>query len=159
MKKKLAQLLPSFTNTIVAVDGSEIKDLSEINNIPVTNLVFDSREVTKDSLFFALPGTHTDGNNFIAQAILAGANAIVFQGQLSEEQSQDIAKAIIKRSIDNEISSQVEKFAPTLIKVPDARFAMAPLSACFYDNPSQRLIVIGVTGTEGKSSTVCSVSI
>ena len=154
MKKKLAQLLPSFTNTIVAVDGSEIKDLSEINNIPVTNLVFDSREVTKDSLFFALPGTHTDGNNFIAQAILAGANAIVFQGQLSEEQSQDIAKAIIKRSIDNEISSQVEKFAPTLIKVPDARFAMAPLSACFYDNPSQRLIVIGVTGTEGKSSTV-----
>lgn len=154
MKKKLAQLLPSFTNTIVAVDGSEIKDLSEINNIPVTNLVFDSREVTKDSLFFALPGTHTDGNNFIAQAILAGANAIVFQGQLSEEQSQDIAKAIIKRSIDNEISTQVEKFAPTLIKVPDARFAMAPLSACFYDNPSQRLIVIGVTGTEGKSSTV-----
>ena len=154
MKKKLAQLLPSFTNTIVAVDGSEIKDLSEINNIPVTNLVFDSREVTKDSLFFALPGTHTDGNNFIAQAILAGANAIVFQGQLSEEQSQDIAKAIIKRSIDNEISSQEEKFAPTLIKVPDARFAMAPLSACFYDNPSQRLIVIGVTGTEGKSSTV-----
>ena len=154
MKKKLAQLLPSFTNTIVAVDGSEIKDLSEINNIPVTNLVFDSREVTKDSLFFALPGTHTDGNNFIAQAILAGANAIVFQGQLSEEQSQDIAKAIIKRSIDNEISSQEEKFAPTLIKVPDARFAMAPLSACFYDNPSQKLIVIGVTGTEGKSSTV-----
>ena len=154
MKKKLAQLLPSFTNTIVAVDGSEIKDLSEINNIPVTNLVFDSREVTKDSLFFALPGTHTDGNNFIAQAILSGANAIVFQGQLNEEQSQDIAKAIIKRSIDNEISSQVEKFAPTLIKVPDARFAMAPLSACFYDNPSQRLIVIGVTGTEGKSSTV-----
>ena len=154
MKKKLSQLLPSFTNTIVAVDGSEIKDLSEINNIPVTNLVFDSREVTKDSLFFALPGTHTDGNNFIAQAILAGANAIVFQGQLSEEQSQDIAKAIIKRSIDNEISSQVEKFAPTLIKVPDARFAMAPLSACFYDNPSQKLIVIGVTGTEGKSSTV-----
>ena len=154
MKKKLAQLLPSFTNTIVAVDGSEIKDLSEINNIPVTHLVFDSREVTKDSLFFALPGTHIDGNNFIAQAILAGANAIVFQGQLSEEQSQDIAKAIIKRSIDNEISSQVEKFAPTLIKVPDARFAMAPLSACFYDNPSQRLIVIGVTGTEGKSSTV-----
>lgn len=154
MKKKLAQLLPSFTNTIVAVDGSEINDLSEINNIPVTNLVFDSREVTKDSLFFALPGTHTDGNNFIAQAILAGANAIVFQGQLSEEQSQDIAKAIIKRSIDNEISSQEEKFAPTLIKVPDARFAMAPLSACFYDNPSQKLIVIGVTGTEGKSSTV-----
>ena len=84
MKKKLAQLLPSFTNTIVAVDGSEIKDLSEINNIPVTNLVFDSREVTKDSLFFALPGTHTEGNNFIAQAILPGANAIVFQGQSNE---------------------------------------------------------------------------
>jgi len=154
MKKILAQLLPSFSNTVVSVDGSKIDDLSEINNIPVTNLVFDSREVTKDSLFFALPGTHTDGNRFIEQAILAGANAVVFQGQLSYGQQQDIAKAIIKRTMDNALDDTTSKFAPALINVDDARFAMAPLSACFYDNPSARLIVIGVTGTEGKSSTV-----
>lgn len=154
MTKQLSQILPAFQNTIVAADGSKITDLSEINNIRITNLVFDSREVTKDSLFFALPGTHTDGNNYIEQAILAGANAVVFQGELTPAQKKDVAEAIIKRTIDNAISDETQKFAPALINVPDARFAMAPLSASFYDNPSERLIVIGVTGTEGKSSTV-----
>ncbi len=154
MTKQLSQILPAFQNTIVAADGSKITDLSEINNIRITNLVFDSREVTKDSLFFALPGTHTDGNNYIEQAILAGANAVVFQGELTASQKQDVAQAIIKRTIDNAVSNETPKFAPALINVPDARFAMAPLSARFYDNPSERLIVIGVTGTEGKSSTV-----
>ena len=154
MTKQLSQILPAFQNTVVAADGSKITDLSEINNIRITNLVFDSREVTKDSLFFALPGTHTDGNNFIEQAILAGANAVVFQGELTDSQKQDIAQAIIKRTIDNAVSNETPKFAPALINVPDARFAMAPLSASFYDNPSERLVVIGVTGTEGKSSTV-----
>ena len=154
MKKFLSQILPAFQNTVVAADGSKIDDLTEINNIPVTSLVFDSREAGKDSLYFALPGTHTDGNNYIAQAILAGANAVVFQGKLSPSQQDDIAQAIIKRTMNNALSDESPKFAPTLINVPDARFAMAPLSARFYDNPSERLIVIGVTGTEGKSSTV-----
>lgn len=154
MTKLLSQLLPSFKNTVVSADGKEITDLSEINNIPVSNLVFDSREVTKDSLFFALPGTHTDGNRFIEQAILAGANAVVFQGELNPSQQKDIAQAIIKRTLDNAISSENQKFAPVLINVPDSRFAMAPLSACFYDNPSERMVIFGVTGTEGKSSTV-----
>ena len=154
MKKLLSQILPAFENAVVAADGSKIDDLTEINNIPVTSLVFDSREAGKDSLYFALPGTHTDGNNYIAQALLAGANAVVFQGTLSHSQQDDIAEAIIKRTMNNALSDESPKFAPALIKVPDARFAMAPLSARFYDNPSERLIVIGVTGTEGKSSTV-----
>lgn len=154
MKKILSQLLPAFQNTVVAADGNKITDLSEINNIPVTNLVFDSREVSQDSLFFALPGTHTDGNRFIAQAILAGANAVIFQGELTPSLKEDIAQAIIKRSFDNAFDSSELKFAPVLIQVPDARFSMAPVSSCFYDNPSEKMIVIGVTGTEGKSSTV-----
>ncbi len=154
MTKQLSQILPAFKNTVVAADGSTITDLSEINNIQISSLVFDSREVTAGSLFFALPGTHTDGNNYIEQAILAGANAVVFQGELTSSQKQDVAQAIIKRTIDNAISNETPKFAPALINVPDARYAMAPLSARFYDNPSERLIVIGVTGTEGKSSTV-----
>ena len=154
MKKILSQLLPSFEHKILAADGSTITDLNEINNIPIENLVFDSREVTAGSLFFALPGTHIDGNTFIAQAIEKGANAVVFQGQLTDVIQQEVAKAIIKRSLDNGISDDQPKFAPVLIQVPDARFSMAPLSACFYDNPSERLVVIGVTGTEGKSSTV-----
>ena len=154
MKKILSQLLPSFEHKILAADGSIINDLTEIKSIPIENLVFDSREVSKNSLFFALPGTHIDGKAFIAQAIEKGANAIVFQGELSGTIKDEVAKAIIKRTIDNGLSDDQPKFAPALIQVPDARFSMAPLSACFYDNPSERLVVIGVTGTEGKSSTV-----
>lgn len=154
MKKLLSQLLPAFENTLLAADGTKITDLKEINEIPIENLVFDSREVTKNTLFFALPGTHIDGNNFIAQAIAKGANAVVFQGSLTSIQKEDVAKAIVQRSFDNAISDDQPKFAPVLINVPDARFSMAPVSATFYDNPSERLVVIGVTGTEGKSSTV-----
>lgn len=154
MTKTLSQLLPSIKNTVTSADGVQIFDLQEINKIPISNLVFDSRDVSENSLFFALPGTHTDGNNFIAKAIENGANAVVYQGDFSSEQQQEIAKAIIKRTIDNALSQERTKFAPALIKVADSRVAMAPLSACFYDNPSERLIVIGVTGTEGKSSTV-----
>ena len=154
MTKTLSQLLPSIKNTVTSADGVQILDLQEINKIPISNLVFDSRDVSENSLFFALPGTHTDGNNFIAKAIENGANAVVYQGDFSSEQQQEIAKAIIKRTINNALSQERTKFAPALIKVEDSRVAMAPLSACFYDNPSERLIVIGVTGTEGKSSTV-----
>ena len=154
MTKTLSQLLPSIKNTVTSADGVQILDLQEINKIPISNLVFDSRDVSENSLFFALPGTHTDGNNFIAKAIENGANAVVYQGDFSSEQQQEIAKAIIKRTIDNAVSQERTKFSPALIKVEDSRVAMAPLSACFYDNPSERLIVIGVTGTEGKSSTV-----
>ena len=154
MTKTLSQLLPSIKNTVTSADGVQILDLQEINKIPISNLVFDSRDVSENSLFFALPGTHTDGNNFIAKAIENGANAVVYQGEFSSEQQQEIAKAIIKRTIDNALSQERTKFAPALIKVEDSRVAMAPLSACFYDNPSERLVVIGVTGTEGKSSTV-----
>lgn len=154
MKKILSQLLPSIENKVVAVDGTVITDLSVINEIPITNLVFDSREVTTDSLFFALPGTHIDGNKFISEAILAGANAVIYQGTLSPGNQEDIAKAIIKRSIQNEMSQDKIKFSPVLINVADSRYAMAPVSSTFYDNPSERMVVIGVTGTEGKSSTV-----
>ena len=154
MTKQLSQILPAFQNAVVAADGTKIDDLSEINDIPVSNLVFDSREAGKDSLYFALPGTHTDGNNYIAQAILAGANAVIFQGKLSPSQQDDVAEAILKRTMNNAFSDETPKFAPALINVPDARYSMAPVSARFYDNPSERLIVIGVTGTEGKSSTV-----
>lgn len=164
MKKVLSQLLPAFEHELVAADESIITINSEIENIPVTNLVFDSRQVTKNSLFFAWPGTHIDGNSFIPQAILNGANVVVYQGSLSEEMKIETAKAIIQRSIENQLEDnsddsksslhESKKFSPVLIRVKDSRTVMAPIADRFYDSPSSRLIVIGVTGTEGKSSTV-----
>lgn len=154
MTKFLSQILPSIDCKIVTVDGNEIENIDEIDNIPITSLVFDSREVTTDSLFFALQGTHLDGNKFIPSAIKNGANAVIYQDDLSENLQKEIAKVITERTIDNELSNNIHKFAPVLIKVKDSRVAMSPLSDSFYDSPSKRLIVIGVTGTEGKSSTV-----
>ncbi len=162
MKKLLSQLLPAFSGSLVAADMSPIKDNSDFLNIPVTELTFDSRLVKQNSLYFALPGIHQDGREFIPQAIQNGANAIIFEGQLSEKLQKETAKAIIERTLKEEFIDVpgangvpgIQKFTPALIQVQDARFSMAPVSAAFYDYPSERIIVIGVTGTEGKSSTV-----
>lgn len=164
MQKILSQLLPAFSHQLVACDTISPVEKKDINNIPITNLVFDSREVKQGSLYFALPGTHINGNSFIPQAIENGANAIVFEGELSKELQIECAKAIAKRHLENAIGenslgkpvedSSTEYCVPAFIKVNDARFSMAPISDIFYDSPSKRLIIIGVTGTEGKSSTV-----
>jgi UDP-N-acetylmuramoyl-L-alanyl-D-glutamate--2,6-diaminopimelate ligase len=97
----------------------------------ITGLVYDSRHVQPGSLFFALSGLHADGSAFIPQAIAKGARAIVHAAPLA--------------SYDP---------AVVYLRVEDPRFAMSPVSAAFYDNPSKDLVVIGVTGTEGKSTTV-----
>lgn len=124
--KCLFELLNNFEHTIISD-----KNL----NPQIASLAFDSRAVKPGALFFALPGTHTTGNVFIPQAIKNGATAVIFQG-----------------SIAPEILDQNKNTA--FIQVNDARFVMAPVSALFFDNPSKKLGVIGVTGTEGKSSTV-----
>lgn len=164
MEKLLSQLLPSIAHQAVAADGVTPVLDADIAHIAVTNLVFDSREVSEGSLYFALPGTHINGNEFIPQAIEKGASAIVFQGELSQAIKEEAAKIIARKYFDSLVGEDEKgqpvdtgKFKtvfPALIKVPDARFAMSPLSDTFYDSPSKKLIVIGVTGTEGKSSTV-----
>jgi UDP-N-acetylmuramoyl-L-alanyl-D-glutamate--2,6-diaminopimelate ligase len=99
---------------------------------PVVNAIeYDSRKVKSGNLFFALRGLHTDGNLFINDAVKNGAVVIVHENDITET-----------------------KEGVVYIKVKDARFAMSPISAAFYDYPSRRLLVTGVTGTEGKSTTV-----
>ena len=156
MTKTLSQLLSSFENHTVAADGKTSVAIDDVGYLSISSLVFDSREVSKDSLYFALPGTHINGNEFIPQAIEKGASAIVFQGEFSKELSLKIAKAVAKRHLEDAIAGEKikEGIKVAFIKVVDARFSMAPLSDCFYDYPSKHLAVIGVTGTEGKSSTV-----
>lgn len=139
MKKTLKKLLPSLEK-----EGLEYKIVQDLGSplleeCIIEDLAFDSRKVTKNSLFFALPGTHTSGNRFVKDAIEAGASAIVFEGDFSAEEREELAKYPSKA---------------TFIQVKSSRFAMSPLSASFYDNPSQKLVIYGVTGTEGKSSTV-----
>jgi UDP-N-acetylmuramoyl-L-alanyl-D-glutamate--2,6-diaminopimelate ligase len=100
-------------------------------NPAVTGLTYDSRTAAPGTLFFALPGLHTDGRRYIGGAIRRGAAVIVHEDELPDYQ-----KGIV------------------YIQVKDSRAAMSPIAAAFYGYPSRKLILIGVTGTEGKSTTV-----
>lgn len=146
MKKSFGSLLDCFKHELVQEDGCtplSQEQAKEVSSICIENLFFDSRDVKPASLFFALPGTHTTGNRFIAAAIESGADAIVFQDTFTDEEKSSIQAAIRKRGR-----------TPAFAKVESSRFAMSPISSTFYDNPSSKLVVYGVTGTEGKSSTV-----
>lgn len=93
----------------------------------VTGVTYDSREVREGMLFAALRGSDFDGHAYIASAIANGAVAIL---------SEEIA--------DPEV--------PTIL-VENSRAALAPISAAFYGHPSRELTMIGLTGTDGKTTT------
>ncbi|MGA2759328.1 MAG: UDP-N-acetylmuramoyl-L-alanyl-D-glutamate--2,6-diaminopimelate ligase [Candidatus Cybelea sp.] len=97
----------------------------------VTSIEIDSRSVSPGALFVALRGSHTDGHLHVAQAIERGASAVVVE---ESAQVADPARA-------------------TVIRVADSKRALSVLSAAFYGDPSRRLDVIGVTGTNGKTTT------
>lgn len=105
------------------VDG----DLNGDGDLAITDVVYDSRQVTPGALFVAMPGGYVDGHAYIDQAISRGASAIM-----------------VERPGDFAISS---------IVVSDSRAALSPLAAEFFDHPSRSLKVVGVTGTDGKTST------
>lgn len=102
----------------------------------VNNLQYDSRKVKKNSCFFALPGIHTQGKEFIEEAIAKGATAIVYEGELNLPMRPGIFYAQVK----------------------NIREAMARIARNFYDAPDSALCIIGVTGTEGKSSTTAFIA-
>jgi len=95
---------------------------------PVTDVAFDSRSVRPGNLFVALVGENVDGHHYIPSAIEHGAAAVVG-------------------------SQPIGELPVPYIQVEDTRFALAHLSAAFYDFPARRLTVIGVTGTDGKTTT------
>jgi UDP-N-acetylmuramoyl-L-alanyl-D-glutamate--2,6-diaminopimelate ligase len=99
---------------------------------PISALVYDSRRVTPGSLFVAIRGQHSDGHDFIPQAIAAGAAAVV----------------VDQRYWHGAVSAEVP-----VVVVADSRVALAPLAAAFYEYPGQQLTTIGITGTKGKSTT------
>ncbi|MBP2617205.1 UDP-N-acetylmuramoyl-L-alanyl-D-glutamate--2,6-diaminopimelate ligase [Chryseobacterium jejuense] len=99
------------------------------NNREVSELVFDSRKVTENALYIAIRGTVVDGHSFIASSIEKGATTIV-----CEEFPETLAENV------------------TYIKVKDSAKALGHLASNFYGNPSQKLKLIGVTGTNGKTS-------
>jgi UDP-N-acetylmuramoyl-L-alanyl-D-glutamate--2,6-diaminopimelate ligase len=100
-------------------------------NIAITALSFDSRKIEKDSLFIAIKGTLSDGHKYIDDTINKGAIAI-----LCEE---------LPEAINDKV---------TYIKVKDTSAALGIIAGNFYDNPSEKIKLVGITGTNGKTTTV-----
>jgi len=97
-------------------------------SVVVKELAYDSRKVEPGTLFFCVVGEKVDGHEFGARAVEEGAVALVVERELT----------------DLEV---------TQVVVPDSRAAMAPLAARFWGDPTARLQVVGVTGTNGKTTT------
>src|SRR5829696_7988447 len=96
--------------------------------VPITHLAHDSRECGPGSLFVALPGRNHDGAAFVPEALRRGAVAVASEGPPADD-------------------------AVAWIVVPNARRALADLAAALYEYPSEDLRLIGVTGTDGKTTT------
>jgi UDP-N-acetylmuramoyl-L-alanyl-D-glutamate--2,6-diaminopimelate ligase len=100
--------------------------------VEVTALAYDSRQVQPGGLFIAVPGTHTDGRRYLADAAHRGA--IMALGEV--------------------LPQEVRATLPLpYIEVDDVRIALANLACRFYNYPAQQLCTIGVTGTDGKTTT------
>ena len=97
----------------------------------VLSLCFDSREVEPGSAFVAVRGYQTDGHRFIHQAVKQGARAIIV-----EEFPDDLSAGV------------------TYIRVADTAYVLGVMASNYYGNPSQKLKLVGVTGTNGKTTVV-----
>lgn len=100
------------------------------HNTEIVSLTYDSRSVERGALFFAVRGTQSDGHNYIASAIERGATAIVCE-QLPQQLNDAVCYVVVE----------------------DSNIAMAHIASTFYDNPSKELRLVGVTGTNGKTTT------
>ncbi|MGH7828823.1 MAG: Mur ligase family protein, partial [Candidatus Binatia bacterium] len=97
-------------------------------NQPVTGLAYDSRAVEKGHIFFAVPGGRVDGHGFAVQALERGAAAVVLQREISLPPGA------------------------TWIRVSDVRRAMGEWASLFFAHPSHCMVLVGVTGTNGKTT-------
>lgn len=110
------------------IEGYETEILKGTTNICITGIEHDSRKIGKGNMFVAIEGFTVDGHNYINEAIDKGAICIVVQKEI--EIDQDV----------------------TVVKVDDTQLALARFSSIFYGEPSKKLNLIGVTGTNGKTS-------
>lgn len=113
------------------IEGIKAKgDLS----VEVKDITNDSRKVKEGSMFIAIRGFETDGHKFVKDVIKMNPSAIMI------EEGTDLKEVTKLESI-------------TILLVPDTRKALAIASQNFYDNPTGKLKIIGVTGTKGKTTT------
>ncbi|WP_295670501.1 UDP-N-acetylmuramoyl-L-alanyl-D-glutamate--2,6-diaminopimelate ligase [uncultured Mucilaginibacter sp.] len=111
------------------IDGLAFTELQGSADIEISAVVFDSRKVTPGCLFVAVKGTVSDGHDYILQAINDGAVAVICE------------------ELPARVTGEVD-----FLMVADSAVALGIVSANFYDNPSAKLKLVGVTGTNGKTT-------
>ncbi len=119
------------------LEGLNIKGTDGPLNTVIKGVAYDSRLVEKDFLFVAVKGFRVDGHDYIKDALSRGAAAIVMENAVVE--------ADAKQHADLNSTSFVE--------VSDSRKALALISSAFYGHPSKSLSLVGITGTNGKTTT------
>lgn len=119
----LAALLEKLEYELVS--GSE--------DMQIENVVYDSRKVTEGSLFICIEGGTADGHTFIPDVVKKGAKAL-----------------IVTKDVSGLLPADADV---TVIRVKDSRYALAFVSAAYFGHPAEKLKVIGITGTKGKTTT------
>ncbi|HDH05289.1 MAG TPA: UDP-N-acetylmuramoyl-L-alanyl-D-glutamate--2,6-diaminopimelate ligase [Nitrospirae bacterium] len=119
------------------LENLKVKHKNGALDAEIKGIAYDSRKVEKDFLFVAVKGFSVDGHDYIEDAVSRGAAAVI------AEHAVEITGAE-KSAVQNRAA---------LIEVPDTREAMALISAAFYKHPSGNLSLIGITGTNGKTTT------
>ena len=110
----------------------------------ISSVAYDSRQAKAGSLFVAIRGEKTDGNRFLGAAIERGATAIV------SEMPRPLAEGAVQTS---GIAPEFVSSSVAWLQVPDARKALAIIAANFYSHPADKLQLVGITGTNGKTTT------
>lgn len=108
-------------------------------SIDVGNICSDSRKVTGGSMFVAVKGFASDGHDYIPMALGKGARVIVYEDQ---------------ERFDSLGLHPEQTEGAVFVKTSSARYSLAIMAANFYDNPSEKLTLVGITGTNGKTTTV-----
>ncbi len=125
---RLSSLLSALPEPLSAVEWRR----REASDDPtIRGIRYDSRQVSPGDLFVALRGTNSDGHDFLERAAALGAAALLVESMPDPQQRIDIP----------------------IVRVGDSRRALAPIAARFFGSPASELSLIGVTGTNGKTST------
>ncbi len=121
------------------ISGIEIRILTGSEDTQVTSVIYDSRKVKPGSLFVCVHGYVSDGHRYIAQALENGAAAILIQDNQSIFSQEDLIKMAVSRSA-------------AIASTPDTRRGLAHVSAAFFSHPSDKIRLLGITGTKGKTT-------